>query len=107
MIEMKWSKAEKELARRIFDNAYRRECDSIAAKLKEMIAGVSKPSDIWKIHNYLTEQRDLTDAKYDYRYSRIISVFAQLLNEGWINEKDREGLREEKIEKIKKISALR
>jgi hypothetical protein len=34
-------------------------------------------------------------------------VFAQLLKEGWINEKDLEGLREEKIEKIKKMSAFR
>jgi hypothetical protein len=50
MIEMKWSKVEKELARRVFDNAYRRECDSMAFKLKEMIEGVSQPSDIWKIH---------------------------------------------------------
>ena len=107
MVEMTWSKTEKELARRIFDNAYRRECDSIAAKLKEMIAGVSKPSGMWEIHNYLTEQRDLTDAKYDYRYSRLTLVFAQLLDEGWVNEKDLEGLREEKIEKIKKMAALR
>jgi len=106
MIEMKWSKSEKELARRIFDTAYRGECDSIAAKLKGMIEGVSKPSGIWEIHNYLTEQRDLTDAKYDYRYGVIILVFARLLKEGWINEKDLEGLHEEKIEKIKKMSAF-
>jgi hypothetical protein len=40
MIEMKWSKIEKELARRIFDTAYRRECVSITTRIKEMIEGV-------------------------------------------------------------------
>jgi hypothetical protein len=30
-------------------------------------------------------------------------VFARLLKEGWIDENDLEGLREEKIEKIKEM----
>jgi hypothetical protein len=90
--EMKWSKTEKEVARRAFDTAYRSECNSIAAKLKEMIEVASRPSDVWHIHDYLTEQSKLTDAKYDYRYSVIIFVFSRLLREGWINEDDLEGL---------------
>ena len=47
------------------------------------------------------------DAKYDYRYSVIIFVFARPLRQGWITEKDLEGLHEEKIEKIKYMSAYR
>lgn len=31
----------------------------------------------------------------------LILVFAQLLKEGWLNDDDLEGLREDKIEKIK------
>jgi len=103
---MKWSKIEKEVSRRAFDTAYRRECNSIAAKLKEMIEVASSPSDVWQIHNYLTKQRKLTDAKYDYRYSVIILVFSRLLKEGWINEADLKGLHEEKIEKIKYLSSM-
>jgi hypothetical protein len=67
----------------------------------------SQPSDVWKIHDYITEQRELIDAKCDYRYSAIIFVFARPLRQGWITEKDLERLHEEKIEKIKYMSAFR
>jgi hypothetical protein len=60
-----------------------------------------KPADLWQIHDYLTEQRKGTDEKYDYRYSRLIFVFARLLSEGWLKETELEWLQEDKIEKIK------
>ena len=82
MNEMKWSKTEKNLARKAFDLAYARECAAIAAKLKEMITAGGEPEHLWRIHDYLTEQRRKTDEKYDYRYSVLISVFARLLMEG-------------------------
>ena len=49
----------------------------------------------------------MIDAKCDYRYSAIIFVFARPLRQGWITEKDLERLHEEKIEKIKYMSAFR
>ena len=45
--------------------------NSIAAKIKEMTEGVSKQSDVWQIHDFITEQRELTDSKYDYRRSAV------------------------------------
>jgi (p)ppGpp synthase/HD superfamily hydrolase len=101
MNELKWSKTEKNLARKAFDLAYRRECEAIATKLKDMILAATKPEDLWKIHDYLTEQRKRTDKKYDYRYSVLILVFARLVKEGWLKVHELEGLREDKIERIK------
>ena len=101
MNELKWSKTEKNLARKAFDLAYQRECEAIATKLKDMILAVTKPEDLWKIHDYLTEQRKRTDKKYDYRYSVLILVFARLVKEGWLKVHELEGLREDKIERIK------
>jgi hypothetical protein len=46
------------------------------------------------------------DQKYDYRYSVLILVFAQLLKQGWIEFSDLEGLNEDKIDKIKSIAAF-
>lgn len=100
MISLKWSQAEKKAARLAFDTAYHRECDVIAAKLKDMIASAREPEDIWQINDYLTEQRDRTDEKYDYRYSVLIFIFARLIKEGWLTESDLEGIGKEKIEKV-------
>jgi hypothetical protein len=104
MTNIKWSKTEKIVARRVFEAAYQKECAAIAAKLKEMIAVAAEPGGLWRIHDYLTKQRDQTDKKYDYRYSVLIFVFAMLLKEGWLNEADLQGLQEDKIEKIKYLA---
>lgn len=44
MNAIKWSKIEKDVARGAFETAYQRECGSITAKLKEMIAAASTPA---------------------------------------------------------------
>jgi hypothetical protein len=106
MNEMKWSKAEKASARRAFDMAYRRECEAISAKLKEMIEGAKEPDDLWRIHDYLNAQRKNINEKYDFRYSVLLFVMARLLTEGWLTEMDLDGLGEDKIEKIKYLTEL-
>lgn len=102
--ELKWSKAEKEAARRAFEEAYRKECGAIAAKIKEMAAAASEPEDLWRIHDVLTERRRQTDEKYDYRYSVLLFVFARLLKEGWIMETDLQELADDKIEAIRYLA---
>ena len=101
MHEMKWSKTEKETARRAFETAYRKECAAIAAKVREMAAMASEPEDLWRIHALLTKEHRRTDEKYDYRYSVLLFVFARLLHEGWITEADLQGLSDDKIEAIR------
>lgn len=102
--ELKWSKAEKEAARRAFAGAYRKECGAIAAKIKEMAAAASEPEDLWRIHDVLTERRRQMDEKYDYRYSVLLFVFARLLHEGWITETDLQALADDKIEAIRYLA---
>jgi hypothetical protein len=104
--ELKWSKPEKAIARRAFDAAYQRECDEIKSNLSEMVDAISEPRDLWRIHNYLTEKRDETDAKYDYRYSVLPSVFARLLKEGWLSKTDLEGLGDDKMAFINRFAGL-
>jgi len=106
MNEMKWSKAEKALARRAFDMAYRRECEAISAKLKEMIEGAMEPEELWRIHDYLNARRKNIDEKYDFRYSVLLFAMARLLTEGWLTEMDLDGLGEDKIEKVKYLTEL-
>ncbi len=104
--DIQWSGAEKAIARKAFENAYERECGEVLTELKKMTATASSPRDIWKIHDYLSEQRRNTDEKYDYRYSVLIFVFAKLISEGWLTEHELLGLREDKIEKIRIAARL-
>jgi hypothetical protein len=98
--EVRWSAAEKKIARRAFDQAYQRQCAAIRANAKKMLATASAPSDMWKVHDYRSVQRRRTDKIYDYRYSVLLTVFARLLKEKWLNVADLAGLQESKIEKI-------
>lgn len=101
----KWTDAEKKVARKAFDAAYRRECSAITSELKALAAKISGPEDLWRIHDDLTNKREAIDEKYDYRYSVLVMVFARLLREGWITEEDLKGLAAEKTEKIKAVSS--
>jgi len=74
MDDFQWSKAEKRAARRAFDAAYERECRAIRAKLEQMLEGGGDIRQIWRIHDYLSEQRRETDRKYDYRYSVLFRM---------------------------------
>lgn len=106
MKETKWTDAEKKAARRAFEAAFRKECDFISTKLKEMISNALEPADLWRIHDYLSDRREEIDGKYDYRYLVLIAVFGRLLREGWLSDADLKGLSEDKIERIKHIGSL-
>ena len=99
--QITWTAAEKRLARKIFDRAFQKQCASIAAEAKKMIARASVPSDIWRVHDYLSQHRRAVDGLYDYGYSVLLNVFERLLGEGWLTEADLIGLQKDKIERIK------
>lgn len=101
-----WSKAEKRIARRAFELAYRRECQAIAERVQRMATAIHEPQDLWRIHDLLTKRRRETDKKYDYRYSVLPEVFARLLREGWLTEADLQGLDETKIARIRQIATF-
>jgi hypothetical protein len=97
---MEWSKQEKKIARKAFSAAYERECMVIEINARKMAEGINEPSDMWKIHDYLTEKRNEIDQKYDYRYSILLSLFARLMCKGWIKEEELTGFSDEKLQEI-------
>lgn len=97
-----WTPIEKKVARKAFDQAFERQCASIKAEAVNMIANAAAPSDIWRVHDYLSQRRRTVDALYDYRYSVLLNVFARLLSDGWLVEADLAGLAEDKIDRIKR-----
>ncbi len=100
MRDLKWSPSEKLIARRAFDKALKTELQEIVGEAKEMAAAVHEVSQLWSFENWLTQRRLEIERKYDFRYSVLPLVFAALVNEGRISEKDLHGLELEKIELI-------
>jgi len=99
--EETWAPTEKKLARIAFDKAFERQCAAITQEARRMLEAVNTASDIFRVQEYLTEQRRIVDRLYDYRYSRLLDVFGRLLSDGWLREGDLNGLQPEKIAKIK------
>jgi hypothetical protein len=104
--ELRWTESEKKTARRAFDKAFERHCASISAEVKRMLENASAPSDIWRIQEYLTENRKSVDQLYDYRYSRLLLIFSILMRDGWLKDADLVGLQPEKIDRIKRGAKL-
>jgi hypothetical protein len=99
--ELRWTAAEKKRARRAFDKAFDRHCAGITAEVRRMLENSTAPADIWRVQEYLSEQRRTVDRIYHYSYSALILVFSILMREGWLTEADLVGLQQEKIVRIK------
>jgi photoprotection regulator FRP-like protein len=104
--EFSWSPSEKKAARAMFDSAVDRECKAIRREVEAILRRSPNPRQIWQVHDYLSDKRREIDRKYDYRYSVLIGVFAQLLRQGWITEKDLSPLAPDKVEAIKTIASV-
>jgi hypothetical protein len=67
MDQLRWSDAEKKIARRAFEKALHQELDEVIHEVKEMARDIKEPPDLWKLEDYLTRRRKAIDSTYDYR----------------------------------------
>ncbi|MDB5919733.1 MAG: uncharacterized protein JWR40_3967 [Massilia sp.] len=107
MPDQKWSDKEKKTARRAFDAALDRERAALLAEFKQKALDAQGFDDLWAIHAYLEKTLRAIDAKYDYRYSKLVFVFAVLLRERRLSEAELEGLSADKLATIRQIADLR
>lgn len=107
MNDLSWSKKEKSISKKAFDKAYEKECAQLIGTLKKKAEKLTKQEDIWELQDYLNQKQKEIDQKYDYRYSVLILVFAQLLKEGWVEINDLKGLNADKVDKIKSLATFK
>ncbi len=105
-VQLKWSGAEKKIARRAYDSAFAKQCSAITENAMRMLAKSSPPYGVWELHDYLSRERRKVDRTYDYRYSALISVFGELLREGWLTIEDLAGLSPDKLRTIESWANL-
>jgi len=107
MREWKWSPQEKAVARRVFDDALRRELEGTMREAKDRAARITAPSDLWELQEWLGERRRKIDGTFDYRYSVLPRVFARLLRAGQIGDDDLRGLAPGKVDEIRFMARIR
>ena len=93
---MEWSNAEKKIARRAFEAALEKALAAALADFKRRAAAVSTASEMWTIGEDLHRQRREIDQRFDYRYSQLTHVFAELIHAGLMDEIALAGLAEAK-----------
>ena len=103
MHDENWSKGEKAIARRAYEAARSREYAALTEKVRRRAKSIRDPEDIWALHDFLTRQRKAFDQKYNYRYSKLVFVFAELIAGGWLTEAELVGLDEEKRARIRRM----
>jgi hypothetical protein len=106
MRDLKWSPAEKTVARKAFDLALQRELAAVTAEAKDRAAKIEQPSDLWNLERYLTQRRQHIDRQYDYRYSVLLMVFANLVRQGRLSEHELHGLSQNKLDSIRQCAKL-
>lgn len=101
--EPTWSPSEKKVARGAFDAALETALGKTMAEFKRKASAAATPSDMWEIEDYLRQQRRKLDEMFDYRYSQLPLVFAQLIREGYLDENLLAGLSEDKRKVIRTL----
>jgi len=104
MRNLRWSPAEKAIARKAFDLVLQREFSAVIDEARKMMANVKQVSALWELEQYLTERRKDIDRRYDYRYSVLPVVFGNLISEGRLSERELHGLGEDKLQCIRKYA---
>jgi hypothetical protein len=65
MQDLKWSAAEKVIARKAFNLALERELQAAILEAKSKAAKIQESSDVWDLKQYLTQRRQEIDRIYD------------------------------------------
>jgi hypothetical protein len=106
MRDLRWSPAEKAIARKVFEKALLQELEAVVREAKEMAAKIEQVGDVWDLEHYLTQRRHEIDREYDYRYSVLPEVFGNLIRKGRVREEDLRGLRDDKLDYIQAYAKL-
>jgi hypothetical protein len=104
--DIQWTPTEKKVARAAFDQAYEREIKALIEEVRQRGGAIAALDDLWNLHDFLSARRHDIDGKYDYRYSDLIFVFAQLVREGWLQLNELDGLHPDKLTKVAALTRM-
>jgi hypothetical protein len=106
LTNIQWSQAEQEIAEAAFAIAYHREIAALIQQVQQQAQAIAELVDMWALHDFLSARRHEIDGKYEYEYSALIFIFAQLIKEGWLRPDELAGLDPDKQAKIAALSRM-
>jgi hypothetical protein len=104
--ESGWTAVEKAIAREAFDKAYEREVTALLEKVRAGVNEIAALEDLWRLHDFLSAKRHEIDGKYDYNYSVLLFVFAELIRDGWLHLDELKNLDKDKLAKVSALKCL-
>ena len=104
--EAAWLRSERNIARKVFDAALKRELQGVMREAKQMASKIKEPADVWNLEHHLTQRRKNIDRKYEFRSSRLTQVLGTLLSEGRIAEEELRALPEDKVKAIRSCAKV-
>jgi hypothetical protein len=104
--DLEWAREEKAVARKAFDLALKRELEEVMIDVKKRAGNIRQPSDLWDLERYLTDRRVQIDRQYEHKYSVLILVFGNLIQQGRLTEQELQGLNEDKLNAIRRYVEL-
>ncbi len=105
MNDPKWSRAEKNLARRVYEQARVAELDEVLAEFKALVSAATSVDEMWPLEGHLRNRRLSLDEKYKYRFSRLPLLFAQLIRGGRVAPAPLDGLAQKKLDEILEMAS--
>jgi len=72
-----------------------------------MAQKIKDASELWELERYLTRRRKEIDGKYEYKYSVLLLVLADLVREGCVSLDELDGLAEDKLRCIRDHAKIR
>lgn len=102
MYDHRWSDSEKKIARSAYEAARQAVLARTLAEFKAKAAAATDIDDMWSIVDESRQRRQELEELLDYRYSQLPLVFARLILEGYLDERQLAGLAEDKLEEIRR-----
>lgn len=106
MRELSWSKREKQIAHSAFEQALAREAAAVVAEVRAKAQAITELDDLWQLEQFLRDKRHALEQRYDYRYSVLLYVFADLIQAGWLSLDELAGLADDKRTRVAALLAL-
>jgi hypothetical protein len=105
-VEANWSSLEKETARNALNKAYEREISALLQTVRTEAGSISGLDDLWHLNDFLSARRHELDGKYDYSYSVLLFVLANLVKDGWLQMEELKSLHQDKLAKIAALARM-
>ena len=91
------------MARAAFERARARVAEQLVTQIRARGAAVAALDDAWQLQQFIRDALRDFDERYDYRYSRLLLVFAGLVNDGLLTLDDLADLGEDKRAEIERM----